>query len=154
MSTHSAADVVSRMLLAIDEVDWPGVRSAFADRVRVDYESLSGAAPAEVEADALIESWRELVPGFDATQHHTGPIVVDETGPDEARARTSVRGYHWIAGEEWMVAGRYDIVLRRMASAWRIASMTLTVSRQTGVLSLPETARERARSNPRMRSTS
>jgi hypothetical protein len=174
------------MLLAIDELDWPGVRRAFADRVRVDYESLSGAAPAEVEADALIESWRGLLPGFDATQHITGPVVVDDTGPDEALARTSVRGYHWIAGEEWMVAGRYTMTLRRVIDLplrasgsasvhgsdetrrrfgevaesvgvrgdWRIISITLTVARQTGVLSLPDTARERAQSAPRVRAAS
>src|SRR5215510_3531845 len=111
--THPASDVVSRMLLAIDEVDWDTVRASFADEVRVDYSSLSGQPAAIISGDALISSWQGLVPGFDATQHLTGPIVVDETGPDEVTARTSVRGYHWIVNDEWMVAGRYAMTLRR-----------------------------------------
>ena len=150
MTIHPAAGVVSRMLLAIDEVEWGGVRAAFADEVRVDYSSLSGAPPATVSADALIESWRGVLPGFDATQHLTGPIVVDELGSDEVVARTSVRGYHWIANEEWMVAGRYTMTLRVSGSSWRIIAITLTVSHQSGVLSLPAAARERAALHPRV----
>ena len=143
MSAHPAADLITRMLHAIDDLDWDIVRGAFDDPVHVDYSSLSGQPLATVPLDALLDSWRGLLPGFDATQHITGPIVVDETAPDEVIARTAVRGYHMLADDEWMVAGRYTMTLRR-ESSWRIAAITLTVSRQTGVLTLPETARARA----------
>lgn len=151
MSSHPAADVVARMLLAIDEVDWDTVRASFADEVRVDYSSLSGQPASIISGDSLISSWQGLVPGFDATQHLTGPIVIDESGPDEVTARTSVRGYHWIVNDEWMVAGRYRMSLRRLGECWRIAAITLSTVRQSGVLSLPDAARECAALNPRVR---
>ncbi len=64
------------VLHAIDRLDWPAVRQSFADRVTVDYRSLNGEPAAEVKAEDLIAGWRALLPGFDATQHLLGPVVV------------------------------------------------------------------------------
>ncbi|EQD78505.1 hypothetical protein B1B_00687, partial [mine drainage metagenome] len=70
----AVADAFTGLLHAIDALEWPRVRSALADRVATDYTSLFGGSPAERTADELIRVWEGLLPGFDATQHLTGPI--------------------------------------------------------------------------------
>ena len=70
------ADTVTGMLHAIDALDWKAVRSALADRVEMDYTSLFGGKPSIQNADDLVLGWQGLVPGFQATQHLLGPILV------------------------------------------------------------------------------
>ena len=153
MSDSRPGEVLISLLHAIDRLDWPIVRGSFTDRVRVDYSSLSGQPAADVSADDLIAGWKTLLPGFDATQHLAGPVLVSN---DNAAAvvETHVRGYHRIAdanaGNIWMVAGHYTARLTEHDGDWKIAALTLTVFYQEGNLSLPDAARARAASTPRV----
>lgn len=114
------SDSITRMLNAIDALDWTGVRGEFADTVDVDYTSLAGGQPATIAADQLMTTWQGLLPGFEATQHLTGPIRAEVAG-SVGTAYTSVRGYHYIkgapGGEVWMVAGTYTMRMVRQAGA-------------------------------------
>jgi SnoaL-like domain len=141
------ADAFTEMLHAIDLRDWAGVRRAFADRVAIDYSSLFGVPAATVDADSQVAGWQKFAGGFDVTQHVTGPIVVSEQQGDTARLRTHIRAFHRIAGapggDVWMVAGHYDVRMRRIADAWKIAGITLTVFYQDGNLALPKIVQDR-----------
>jgi hypothetical protein len=152
MNWSSPSDAVASMLHAIDRLDWPAVRQSFADRVAVDYSSLNGEPAAEVKAEDLIAGWGTVLPGFDATQHLLGPVVVSRDG-DATRADSHVRAYHHIAaaegGHTWMVAGRYSVRLVERAGRWQIVALTLTVLYQDGNLALPSVASTRAISSPR-----
>jgi hypothetical protein len=145
------ADVLPRMLHAIDALDWPAVRAAFAEQVRVDYTSLSGGEPETLPADDLVARWQGLLPGFDATQHMTGPVVLTDDDGD-VRADTHVRGYHHLrgaeGGETWGVYGHYSA---RLADG-KITEFRLQVLYQEGNLGLPALATERAATSPRRRS--
>ncbi|HEY8469192.1 MAG TPA: nuclear transport factor 2 family protein [Longimicrobiales bacterium] len=136
-------ELVTRMLFAVDGLDWAGVRAAFADEVHVDYTSLFGGTPERLSADELIERWQGLLPGFAGTQHLTGPIAVTFDGADEAVAETHVRAYHYVdgvPGGTWMVAGHYTIPVRRGAAGWRITGMRLALIRQEGDVDLAAVA--------------
>ena len=91
MDRPQAGDTFARMLHAIDARDWNGVRREFADTVDIDYSSLFGEPPARVDADAQIAGWRRFAGAFDATQHITGPILVQPTAAGVI-ARTHVAG--------------------------------------------------------------
>jgi hypothetical protein len=138
------SDVLPRMLHAIDALDWPAVRAAFADEIRVDYTSLSGGEPETLPADALITRWQGLLPGFDATQHLAGPVVLSSDGGPGVRAAAHVRGYHHIRGSDggqtWGVFGHYTA---RLADG-KITELTLRVFYQEGNLELPALAARRA----------
>jgi hypothetical protein len=141
------------MLQAIDELDWPVVRACLADEVHADYTELFGGEAETLSGDALVQRWQGLVPGFDATQHMTGPCLLEE-GPDgRLRVRTHVRGYHRIADAEggpvWGVHGHYAVPLERSGDGWRIAGITLRVFYQEGNTELPALAAERAGQSPR-----
>lgn len=149
MSTSEAAiGAFTRMLHALDLRDWQGVRDAFADRLDIDYSSLSGAPPARVESDEQIGTWRSFVGAFDATQHMTGAFVTSEGRDGEVHAHTHVRGYHRIAGapggDTWMVAGHYEVRLAHRRTGWKIVGLTLKVLYQEGNLELPKLAQARA----------
>ena len=152
MSDSRPGEVLISMLHAIDRLDWPIVRASFADRVRVDYSSLSGQPAADVSADDLIAGWKTLLPGFDATQHLAGPVLASQENAT-AVVETHVRGYHHIAdakaGEIWMVAGHYTARLSVHEGDWKIVELTLTLFYQEGNLSLPDLARSRAVVEPR-----
>lgn len=140
-------DTIAGMLLAIDRCDWAGVRAAFTDEVLVDYTALAGGSPSRVRADALMANWQALVPGFDATQHLVGPVVVQRREA-EVVAHTAVRGYHHIQGAAppvWMVAGRYTFALSQQGAHWRISAVRLHVAYQEGNLGLPALAQQRVK---------
>jgi hypothetical protein len=124
------------MLHAIDALDWRGVRACLADEVRTDYTELFGGEPETLPADALVERWQGLLPGFDATQHVTGPCLVEEDEQAGVLVRTHVRGHHHIAAAEggptWAVHGHYVVPVRRTSAGWRIAGITLRVFYQEG----------------------
>jgi SnoaL-like domain len=142
-------DALPRLLYAIDVLDWPAVREAFADEVRLDYTSLFGGEPETLPGDELIARWRALLPGFDATQHMLGPVVLtDDAGPG-VRADAHVRGYHHIGGSDsgqtWAVHGHYTA---RLVEG-KITELTLALFYQEGDLGLPAVATERAATSPR-----
>ncbi len=155
MDVHlSITETISSMLHAIDALDWEQVRASFADRVEIDYTSLFGGEPATLALDDLLANWKNLLPGFEATQHLTGPVVVRRAGA-KTFAETHVRGYHSIAGAEggnlWMVAGHYTLRMVQNKKQWKIAALKLTVFYQEGNLKLPEVAQGRAKTSPRKR---
>jgi hypothetical protein len=91
-------------------------------------------------------------PGFDAIQHLTGPVLVDDTEtPDTGyRVETHVRGYYHLMGKVWEVHGNYVVRVRSTPRGWVVADLTLEVFYQSGNPDLPAKAQERAASSPRV----
>lgn len=147
------ATLLTRMLHAIDELDWDEVRACLADEVRADYSELFGGAAETLPGDELVQRWQGLLPGFDATQHLTGPCLLEEDADGRLRLRTHVRAYHRIADAEggpvWGVHGHYAAPVERSGAGWRIAGITLRLFYQEGNSDLPVLAGERAARSPR-----
>jgi hypothetical protein len=150
-----AGDVLIRMLHAIDRLDWKEVRSCLDEEVHTDYTELNGGEPQRTTADELIAQWQGLLPGFDATQHLTGPVLVEDDATDAGRrVEAHVRGYHHLAGAEggevWAVHGNYVARIRPTPPRWVVSSLTLEVFYHEGNPALPACAQERAADRPRM----
>jgi SnoaL-like domain len=131
----SDADVITRMLHAIDRLDWAAVRNSFTEEVAIDYTSLWGGEPETLRADELISRWSDFVSGLAATQHHIGPLVVSD-----GCAETHVVAYHWLPdGDVWTVHGHY---IARLADG-KIAELTLQTFYASGPDGLPTVAARR-----------
>ena len=143
--TMTDVDVLIRLLYAIDRLGWREVRDCLADHLRVDYTDLFGGEPETLPAEDLVHRWRALVPGFDATQHLTGPVVLTNDGGPGLRADTHVRGYHHIGNQTWSVNGHYIARIRD----GKITELTLQVFYQEGNIDLSAIATKRASSSPR-----
>lgn len=125
------ADGIDR---AVDTKDWPGARAFFADRIRVDFQSLSGQPAAEIAADDLIKAWSTNLTATKTSFHmrtnHMVTIVRD-------RARMTSAGYAWNrmegGGEPlWEVWGTYTHEFARKPQGWRVTAMKLEVTHQRG----------------------
>ena len=137
------ADTFTAMLSAVDALDWQAFVACFDERIETDYTTLWGGEPETVSPSELSANWQALAPGYDATQHLTGPVLVTENG-DEARGVTSVRAYHHIAElGTWMVSGRYEIGFRRTDAGWRINAITLVTYYEEGERVIVDRARQR-----------
>ena len=140
----AVAETVTVLLHAVDRRDWDTIRNALADTVDVDYTSLSGGEPGSPTAEGLIGTWRELLPGFDSTQHLTGPILTKIKG-GTAIATCAVTATHALGEARWVVGGHYEMRLTHRAVGWRIAGIRLRTAFVDGDRSLPDKARARAR---------
>jgi hypothetical protein len=139
----SIKDVVARIAYHADAHEWPELRNLFAQTVHVDYTSLFGGTAIDISGDELLASWRAFLPGFDATQHLLGPVLV-ESKDTATIAKTHVRATHRLADDVWVVGGRWVIALAHESAAWRITAMTFELAYQEGNSDLPNQARERA----------
>lgn len=129
------AGVITRMLHAVDRLDWTVVRASFADVVATDYTSLWGGETDKLRAEELISRWQDFTDTLSATQHVTGPIVVAD-----GRAEAHVVAYHWLPdGDLWTVHGHY---LASIADG-RIAELTLQTFYAGGHDGLPALAGRR-----------
>ena len=140
---QAISDTITGLLHAIDRRDWTAVRSRLAEQVRTDYTSLFGGEIRTQSAAELIENWRSLVPGFDTTQHLTGPILANVLG-DSARARCAVTAIHRIGRDQWIPSGHYEMGLVRANNRWLIGAIIYRNVLVVGDETLPEKARARA----------
>ena len=144
--------MLTSLLQAVDDLDWPSVRECLADELCTDYSELFGGEAETLSADELVKRWQGLLPGFDATQHLLGTGLLEEH-EGGLTVRTHVRAYHRIAdadgGAVWGVHGHYVVPLERESAGWKIAGITLRLFYQEGNTGLPALAGERAATAPR-----
>lgn len=124
MSHEKIINTVNQMAVAADTHDWEKCRQAFADEVMVDYTSLAGGEPATIPADALMDSWKGLLPGFTATQHLLGSHLVELKG-DQANCQAQFQATHIMDDETWTLGGRYQFQLENQAGNWKISQITM-----------------------------
>ena len=105
--------VVSSIPLAVDLGRYDLAEAAFAPEIVIDYTSLWGGEPQRTTPAALMDAWRGLVPGFDATRHELRDVATQIDG-DRATATAFVDGRHWIGGALWRPIGTYRWTLSRI----------------------------------------
>jgi hypothetical protein len=142
--TARVVAVASSIPLAVDLGAYALAEAAFAPEVVIDYTSLWGGAPRTMTPAALMQAWRGVVPGFDATWHELSEVSATMRG-DAAEARAHVDGRHWIGERLWRPIGEYRWSLVRMDGAWKVTAMTFALTRELGDRALAEEAMARAR---------
>jgi SnoaL-like domain len=143
------SDVLTRMLQAIDALDWTTVRRALADEVRLDDISLSGGKPETLAADDLIARWQGLLRGYAVTQHLTGPVLLTDDGRLGVRADAHVRAYHRLPGPTAARPGRCMVTTSPGWQAEGSPSSRLRSSTRKATSICPRFATQRATTSPR-----
>jgi hypothetical protein len=135
------AQTITALMCHVDLQDFEAAQRLFAPRVRVDYTSLWGGEPADMAPADLMQAWRGIVLGFEATWHEIGAINVRIQG-SSAMANCAVDARHWLGGAVWQPRGRYEFELRKTA-AWQISLMRLVVTEEKGDRALVASAQSR-----------
>lgn len=136
--------LVSSIPLAVDRAAYDLAEAAFAPEVVIDYTSLWGGEPAIMTPSALMDAWRGIVPGFDATWHELGPVTVIVNG-GKASASATIDARHWIGKELWRPIGVYHWDLSLFEDQWRVTRMELEMIKEIGDRQLTAKAMERAK---------
>lgn len=137
--------LVSSIPLAVDRAAYDLAEAAFADEIVIDYTSLWGGTPATMTPAQLMDAWRGIVPGFDATWHELGPVAVEIDG-ETATATATVDGRHWIGDALWRPIGTYHWDVAEVGGEWRVTRMVFDMTQEIGDRSLASQAIERAAS--------
>lgn len=126
--------LVDRIDRAVDAQDWKLARGFFADRVRIDFSSLSGQPETTISADDLIAGWAGNLKGSKTSLHlRTNHDVV--IGGDRATVKSN--GYAWNRMEGngdplWEVWGTYTAEMVRSQSGWEVDAFAFHKTHERG----------------------
>jgi hypothetical protein len=144
-------NVVQGFFEAVDTRNWDAAEALMTNPFHLDYSSYGAGPAADLAPTDILSGWQSVLPGFDATHHQLGPLIIEETG-DRAQVRAYVTADHQIAGAEngevWTVYGSYVLTLTKEGSDWRLRGNTFQFKFQTGNTDLPALAQSRAAACP------
>ncbi len=138
MTSTDITETIIRMFNATDAREWREVERCFSSNVLLDYSSMTGNPASRVSPSQITQSWKQVLPGFENTQHMISNFEVNLTSN---RAHIFCKGiaYHFLPhplGDLWIVAGTYDFVLEDLGG-WKITAMKFDISFQSGNMKLP-----------------
>ncbi|HNV47748.1 MAG TPA: nuclear transport factor 2 family protein [Spirochaetota bacterium] len=141
-------ETVNGLFIGVDERDWTRVKNTMSGTVLLDYTSMAGGKPATLAPDAIIDSWKGILPGFDATHHQLGNFVVTRKA-DAVMVFCYGTATHYLKNKSnnnvWAVVGTYEFVLKKVEGLWKISSMKFDLKYIDGNTSLPSLAMDRAK---------
>ncbi|MDX1958990.1 MAG: nuclear transport factor 2 family protein [Leptospiraceae bacterium] len=137
---------VEKVFTGVDERDWKIVNDTFAQKVSLDYTSLTGGSPAILSSDEIISAWKSVLPGFYSTHHQIGNFTVQKNG-EQATVKFSGLALHYLPSNEfenvWVVVGTYESSLELdQDKNWKIVKMKFNLQKQIGNLNLQQVAME------------
>ena len=121
---------------AVDAKDWARARSFFADRVSIDFSTLSGAPPATIPSDDLIKAWSDNLKPSKRSLHLRTNHEIAWAGE---RATVVSHGYAWNRMEGngdplWEVWAVYEHAFERIGGAWKVTGFTFRMTHERGNL--------------------
>lgn len=140
-------DAATAIAAGADRHDWDRVRAAFADTVTLDYTSLWGGDPATTPADDVVAQWSDFLPGFDETLHLVTNHTITEATETAATMEADFQASHRIGTDMWVLSGHYTYGLVAEQGEWKVTSLTMTWTHETGDRGLVGRAAERASTN-------
>ncbi len=130
---HAVHELSIRWAEALDQRNWPALRSTLAGRLHMD---LSGSPPAGGPGPIWVDDWigevsRDLA-RFTTTQHLLGNHRIALHG-DQGRVRAEVQVQHWMSTHRWhQVGGWYEATVVREQGEWAISGVTFHQTWETG----------------------
>lgn len=126
--------IVDQIDRAVDAQDWKRARSYFADRVRVDFSSLSGQPESTIPADDLIAGWAQNLKGSKTSLHLR---TNHDVAIDGDRATVKSNGYAWNRMEGngdplWEVWGTYTAEMVRGDAGWAVTAFAFRKTHERG----------------------
>jgi hypothetical protein len=143
MDTQHIIETVNKLFISVDNRDWEEVTRIFYDTVLLDYTSMAGGVPANLSSRQIIDSWKNVMPGFDKTHHQVGNYIVEKDS-DVCKVFCYGTATHYLVNESgnnlWTVVGSYNFELKSYDNQWRITMMKFNLKYMDGNNHLPALA--------------
>ncbi len=153
---NAMIDSYNRYAEGLDSKNWPLVRSCFADKVFIDYGSISdptGSPDIARNSDDWMKALQGVINGFDYTRHaitNHRPVITD----DAISCTAYLSADHVIFSDPEIpivtpqdvvtVVGEYTNWYERHGAEWKISRSKLVVNYSSGNLALLDEAIKRA----------
>jgi hypothetical protein len=132
-------EVVTSLFVGTDNRDWPAVRACLAPQVMFDMSSMSGGAASLVDADAIVEGWRQGLQPMSHVFHQAGNFKVS-VGDADAAVFCYCIAMHYretpSGRNTRMFVGSYDFHLTQGETGWVIDLLRFNLKFLDGNLSL------------------
>lgn len=149
MDSLKIIETINSLFISVDNRDWKSVAETFHKKVELDYSSMGGGAPQILESKAIISSWMQILPGFDATHHQTGNFMVT-VDKDVYFVFCYGTASHYLENQSenniWTVVGSYNFEVKIYNNVPRITKMKFNLKFISGNNELPGLAKERIQS--------
>jgi 3-phenylpropionate/cinnamic acid dioxygenase small subunit len=136
-------DVITRLFIATDERDWPGLLDCFTDQVLFDMQSMTGQPPATVSAREIAAGWETGLKPIQAVHHQVGNFRIRISG-DNAEASCYGSASHYLrnatGNNTRTFVGTYDFSLAKEGEAWKITRFKFNLKFIDGNLNLEQFA--------------
>lgn len=120
---------------AVDAKDWVKARSYFTEIIYVDFSSLGGGNPAEIQSDDLISAWQKnLYAGkksFHLRSNHTVEVH-EQTATDFSKAYAINSIDNGPVKGIWKIWANYAYTLVKQENEWKVTGMSLYVIQTRG----------------------
>jgi hypothetical protein len=126
-----------------DERNWTRVRDAMAEKVLLDYTSMTGGQPALLSPDDITNAWADFLPGFDKTHHKLTNFKIDKKD-GLTIATFDGKANHFIDGKVWTVEGDYFVEIQEDN---KVSLLKFNFKSQSGDTALPQRATEKLQKN-------
>ncbi|BAY82629.1 hypothetical protein NIES267_21130 [Calothrix parasitica NIES-267] len=151
-SIVSAADrieiieLINQFGMLIDLRDWENFANLFTDSVEFDYSSI-GEVAGSLEPKDIVNSARNDLGGFQATQHMITNHHIKFSNNNHATCQAHVRAFHYLPGEPGKdileMGGYYTAGLIRTDSTWKIKRWKFNVLWSRGNQQIFDVARQK-----------
>ena len=120
-------DVVTRLFLLTDKLDWVNLREKCLDEeVIFDMSSLTGEAVRKVPAKEITDGWEAGLRPLESVHHQMGNLLISFTSGDHAIATCYATAIHYLPNEKGgstrTYVGSYELGMARTVHGWRIES--------------------------------
>lgn len=141
MEEEKIIQIVTSLFNGADEHNWAKVENAMAEKVVLDFSSMTGEASSIKTAKQIAKNWAIFLPGFDKTHHQLSNFKVTQNG-NIATVHYNLKADHFLAKDVWTVEGTYDTELLKTNNNWAITKHKLNFTKQSGNTNLPAKAIE------------
>ena len=111
---------------AADAQDWGRLEVKFADHVMLNQLSLATTEGDRVNEQTVVQTWAELFPQFDSTDHDVSQIEVLEVSSVIAKATARYTATYHLDGDIWQQSGRLDYLLKNTKDGWQVTALNTT----------------------------
>lgn len=133
MENDIIIETVKSIFKGADDHNWQLIENAMADKVLLDYFSLSGNPAATISAKQIIEGWKGFLPKFERTHHQLSDFSVDSQG-NIANVSFKGKADHFINKDVWTVEGTYHAEVVNRNNSWKVTQLKFILSKQSGNL--------------------